>query len=254
MARFTDKSIAALRPKVERYEVWEGGGFGVRVSPRGAKAWIWVYHFVGRPRRMTLGTYPALGLADARIKLADARKLLEHGIDPGDREVRARKAERAAETLAELAEAYLDKWARPRKRSAAEDERILHKDVIPAWGRRKANDVARKDVIALLDRIIDRGSPIAANRTLAVVRRMFGWALSRDIIPANPCAAVKAPGKETRRERVLSADEIAALWRSLDDPATPISQPIPPRAETATRHCAAQRRSHRCGVERIRYH
>jgi integrase len=226
MARFTDKQIAALRPKSERYEVWEGGGFGMRVSPRGAKAWIWVYHFAGRPRRMTIGTYPAMGLADARIKLADARKLLERGTDPGDREVQARKAERAAETVSELAEAYLDKWARPRKRSAAEDERILRKDVIPAWGRRKAQDIARKDVIALLDRIVDRGSPIAANRTLAVVRRMFGWGLSRDIIPANPCAAVKAPGKETRRDRVLNTDEIAALWRSLDDPEIAISPAI----------------------------
>jgi len=55
MARFTDKAVAALRPKVVRYEVWEGGGFGIRVSPRGAKAWVWVYHFSGRPRRMTLG-------------------------------------------------------------------------------------------------------------------------------------------------------------------------------------------------------
>jgi integrase len=226
MARFTDKSIAALRPKAERYEIWEGGGFGVRVSPRGIKAWVWVYHFAGRPRRMTFGTYPAIGLADARIKLADARKLLERGIDPGDREVQTRRAERAAETLAELAEAYLDKWARPRKRSAAEDERILRKDVIPAWGRRKAKDIARREVIALLDGIVDRGSPVAANRTLAVIRRMFGWALSRDIIPANPCSAVKAPGKETRRDRVLSADEIAALWRSLDNPETPISKPI----------------------------
>jgi len=236
MARFTDKAIAALRPKAERYEVWESGGFGIRVSPRGAKAWIWVYHFAGRPRRMTLGTYSALGLADARIKLADARKLLERGIDPGDREVQARKAERAAETLAELAEAYLEKWARPRKRSAAEDERILRKDVIPAWGARKANDIAREDVIALLDRIVDRGSPIAANHTLAIVRRMFGWALSRDIIPANPCAAVKAPGKENRRDRVLSANEIAALWRSLDDPTTPISQSIrlAPKLQLAT--------------------
>jgi integrase len=222
MGRFTDKFIAALRPMDERFEKWEGGGFGIRVSPRGGKAWIWVYHFDGRSRRMTLGAYPATGLADARIKLADARKLLERGVDPGDREVQAR----AAETIAELTEAYLDKWARPRKRSAAEDERILRKDVIPAWGRRKAQDIARRDVIVLLDRIIDRGSPIAANRTLAVVRRMFGWALSRDIIPANPCAAVKAPGKETRRDRVLSAEEIAALWRSLDDPATAISQPI----------------------------
>jgi integrase len=226
MARFTDKSIVALRPKTERYEIWEGGGFGIRVSPRGTKAWVWVYHFAGRPRRMTLGTYSAIGLADAHIKLADARKLLERGIDPGDREVQTRRAERAAETLTELAEAYLDKWARPRKRSASEDERILRKDVIPAWGRRKAKDIARRDVIALLDGIVDRGSPVAANRTLAVVRRMFGWALSRDMIPANPCSAVKAPGKETRRDRVLNADEIAALWRSLDNPAIPISQPI----------------------------
>jgi integrase len=226
MARFTDKSIAALRPRADRYEVWEGGGFGLRVSPSGVKSWVWLYHFEGRSRRMTFGTYPAMGLADARIKLADARKLLEQGIDPGERDIQGRKTDRAAENVAELAEAYLEKWARPRKRSASEDERILRKDVIPAWGRRKAKDIARKDVIALLDAIVDRGAPIAANRTLAVVRRMFGWALSRDIVPVNPCASVKAPGKETRRDRVLNADEIVAFWRALEDPEIGISQAI----------------------------
>ena len=260
MARFTDKFISALRPKAERYERWEGGGFGIRVSPRGGKAWIWVYHFDGRPRRMTLGPYvtkddgaapgePAdkkgIGLADARLKLAQARKLLERGIDPGDREVQTRKAERTAETLAELAEAYLEKWARPRKRSAAEDERILRKDVIPAWGKRKAQDITRRDVIALLDRIVDRGSPISANRTLAVVRRMFGWALSRDLVPANPCTAVRAPGKETRRDRVLSVDEIAALWRALDNP--PISKPI--RLALKLQLASAQRKAEVIGAE-----
>jgi Arm DNA-binding domain/Phage integrase family len=226
MGRFTDKFIAALRPTAERFEKWEGGGFGIRVSPRGGKAWIWVYHFDGRPRRMTFGAYPAVGLADARVKVGEARKLLERGVDPGDREVQQRKADRGAETLEELAEVYLEKWARPRKRSAAEDERILNKDVAPAWGRRKAKDIARRDVIALLDKIVDRGSPIAANRTLAVVRRMFGWALSRDIVSANPCARVKAPSQETRRDRVLSADEIAGLWRALDKPDLAISKPI----------------------------
>jgi integrase len=226
MTKFTDKFIAALRPKAERYEVWEGGGFGVRVSRRGGKSWIWVYHFAGRPRRLTLGEYPVMGLADARMKLAEARKLLERGTDPGEREVQQRKAEREAETVAELADAYLDNWARPRKRSAAEDERILRKDVLPAWGRRKAKDITRRDVIALLDRIVDRGSPIAANRTLAVIRRMFNWALSRDLVAASPCVAVAAPGEESRRDRVLSADEIARLWRALGNPATPISLPI----------------------------
>jgi integrase len=250
MARFTDKFIAALRPKAERYEKWEGGGFGVRVSPRG-KAWVWVYRHQGRPRRMTLGSYPAMGLADARIKLAEARKLLERGIDPGDVEVQQRKAERVAETVEELAEAYLEKWARPRKRSAAEDERILRKDVIPAWRRRKAKDIARRDVIALLDAIVDRGSPIAANRTLAVIRRMFGWALSRDIVPASPCVAVKAPAKERRRDRVLSADEIAALWRAFDNPELAMSLAI--RLALKLQLVTAQRKGEIIGAERSEF-
>ncbi len=70
MKRLTDKTVAALKPKHERYEIWDGNGFGVRVTPRGTKSWVLVYHHQGRPRRMTLGTYPGMGLADARIRLA----------------------------------------------------------------------------------------------------------------------------------------------------------------------------------------
>ena len=66
--RFTDKGIAALKSKAERYEVWESNrtGLGGRVSPAGRKSWIYMYRFDGRPRRMTLGSYPAMGLANAR--------------------------------------------------------------------------------------------------------------------------------------------------------------------------------------------
>jgi integrase len=187
---------------------------------------VWVFHFDGKPRRLTLGSYPEIGLADAHVRLADARKLLAQGIDPGERAVAQRKVERAAETVAELVEEYLEKWAWPRKRSATEDERQLRKDVIPAWGTRKAKDITRRDVIALLDRIVDRGSPIAANRALAVIRKLFNWALSRDIVATSPCAAVKAPGKERRRDRVLNADEVVRLWRALDDPEAPVSPAI----------------------------
>ena len=158
--RFTDRFIAALKPKADRYECWEGGGFGVRVSPNGKKAWVVVYHFDRKPRRVTLGSYPALGLADARVAVANAKKLLAQGIDPGEQVVAQRRAERGAETVEELIEEYLEKWARPHKRSAAEDERKLRKDVIPAWGRQRAKDITRRDVIALLDNIVDRGSPI----------------------------------------------------------------------------------------------
>ncbi len=215
--KFTDKGIAALKPKAERYEVWEGGrtGLGVRVSPAGRKSWIFMYRFGGKARRMTLGTYPALTLANAHVQHAQAKERLERGEDPGALHVEKRRAERTAETVNDIAEEYLDKWARPRKRSAGEDERILRKDVLPAWGTRKAKDIRRRDVILLLDKIVERGAPIAANRTLGIIRRMFNFAVARDLLDATPVAMVKAPAKENQRDRVLSADEIRTLWNGL---------------------------------------
>ncbi len=217
--RFTDRSIKALGPKSERFEIWEDGrtGLGVRVSPAGRKSFIYMYRFGGKARRMTLGTYPKVPLVTARVRYAKAKELLAKGTDPGAELVKARKAERGADTVAELAEIYLEKWARPRKRSADEDERILRKDVLPHWEKRKAKDIRRRDVIELLDGIVERGSPIAANRTLAVVRKMYNFAISRDIVDATPVAMVKAPSKENQRDRVLSADEIRTFWTGLDD-------------------------------------
>ena len=80
--RFTDRSIAALKPKVERYEIWEDGrtGLGVRISPKGRKSWGYMYRFDSKARRMGFDTYPAVGLASARVKHAKAKALLGEGI------------------------------------------------------------------------------------------------------------------------------------------------------------------------------
>ncbi len=216
--RFTDKGIAALKPKAERYEVWEAGktGLGVRVSTRGRKSWIYMYRFGGKARRMTIGTYPPLTLANARVLHAKAREVKEEGEDPGVSHIAKRRAERHAHTVADLVEEYLEKHARPNKRSAAIDERVLKKEVVPVWGRRKAKDITRRDIITLLDGLVDRGSPVMANRLLAIVRRMFGFAVERDILGATPCVYIKAPTKETPRDRVLSSTEIAAFWHGLE--------------------------------------
>jgi hypothetical protein len=115
--KLTDARIKALRPRKSRYEVWDGRGFGVRVAPSGRKSFVFVYHFHGRPRRMTLGTYPALSLADANHALAWARKQLDRGIDPGELVVAERKLEREAETFKELVNLWIERWAkRYRKR------------------------------------------------------------------------------------------------------------------------------------------
>lgn len=214
--KLTDMLLRNLKPQPQRYMVWGNHGLGVRVSPKGKKSFVYLYRYEGKPRFLTLGDYPRMSLADAHKAHAEARKKLEQGIDPGAETMAEREEERNAPTVAALVDEYLEKWAKPRKRSWRGDNRILEKDVLPEWGRSKARDITRRDVLRLLDGIIDRGAPIMANRTLAVVRRMFNFAVGRDIVPASPCMAVQAPAAENRRDRVLTPDEIRALWQALE--------------------------------------
>jgi integrase len=216
--QFTDKLIKSLKPKEERYDVREinGKGFMIRVFPSGQKSWGMIYHFEGKKKRMTFGSYPELTLADARTAHMQAINILAKGKDPALIKQREAIEARASLTINKLIEEYMEKWAKPRKRSWKEDFRIFEKDVMPAWGKRKAKEITRRDVILLLDNIVDRGSPIIANRTLAAVRRMFNFAIERDILEVNPCYAVKAPAKENKRERLLSLKEIKIFWDKLD--------------------------------------
>ncbi len=214
--KLTDMFLRNLKPQAKRYMVWADNGLGVRVSPKGRRSFIYMYRYEGKARFLTLGDYPRMSLADAHKSHGEAMKKLENGIDPGAETIAGRREERKAPTVADLVEEYMEKWAKPRKRSWREDERILGKDVVPAWGHRKARQITRRDVIRLLDGIVDRGAGIMANRTLAVVRRMFNFAVSRDIIPVSPCLAVRAPAQEQQRDRVLTTDEISGLWHALE--------------------------------------
>ncbi|MEW8646647.1 MAG: tyrosine-type recombinase/integrase [Candidatus Thiodiazotropha endolucinida] len=213
--KFTDRKIKNLKPKSERYEIWEGNGLGIRVTPKGVKSWVFIYRYQGKTRRLTLGRYPKMTVAKAHADHGKALLALEKDIDPGTIEVEARRQDRRAPTVKMLVDEYIEKWAKPRKRSWAKDESILDRDVVSEWSKRKAKDITRRDVVLLLDGIVERGAPIQANRTLAVIRKMFNFAVSRDIVPSNPCLQVKAPAPENQRDRVLSAEEIKILWDAL---------------------------------------
>lgn len=216
--KWTDTKLKAIKAKPERFIEWEPGGtgLGLRISPAGRKSFIYMYRFQGRPRMMTLGPYPRIGLAKARLMAAESREKLIHDIDPGAEHTEKKKQERGAPTIKTLADEYLNLWAKPRKKSWQEDERIIYKDIIPTWGRVKAKNLKRRDILLLIDSIIDRGAPISANRTLAVIRRMLNFAVERGIIDATPCVSVKAPGKENRRDRILRESEIRQFWNRLE--------------------------------------
>jgi integrase len=88
--------------------------------------------------------------------------------------------------------------------------------VLPRWRGRLMRDITRRDVLDLLDRVVDTGKPIAANRVFSAIRKMFNWAVARDIIATSPCAGVKPPSAERSRDRVLSDDELRLVWRAAD--------------------------------------
>ena len=141
---------------------------------------------------------------------------LDAGIDPGAEQISLQEAERLAPTVPALAYEYLERHAKPNKRSWQEDDRILQKDILPHWKYKKAKDIERREVISLLDDIVNRGAPIQANRTLAVIRKMFNFALQRDIVQVSPCAGVEAPAQEQQKDRVLSDDELRLFWLGLE--------------------------------------
>lgn len=215
--RLNDTSVRGLRATVgqDRTDFWfDEKGLGLRVSKTGRKTWVYVYHFNGRSRRYTLGTYPTVGVADVRALHATAMSHVERGIDPGDAYQMERSEARNAPTLAELATEYLEKHA-SKKKSGEKDRQMLERDVLPKWKALKAHEVTKRDVTKLLDEIVERGAPISANRVLALVRKMFNFGIERSLVEANPCDHISQPAPNGRRDRVLTHDEIRKFWFGL---------------------------------------
>ena len=214
--KFSDVYLKSLKPEEKKYYRREANGFTVRVMPSGAKTWLFVYTFEGKRKEMNLGSYPEVRLADARTKYSAAFELLKNGKDPAGMDRQAKDERRKAPTVADLCVEYIERHAKKFKRSWETDERILNHDVIPAWGKRKAADIVKRDVVLMLEKIVDRGSPVMANNTFATIRKMFNFAVERDILPHTPCYGVKPPAPKVARERVLTEPEIKTFWANLD--------------------------------------
>jgi integrase len=215
--RFTDRGLKALkpppRPKQVDYFDESLPGFGLRVSYNGRKSWVVLYRCNGVKGRLTLGRFEVIPLAEAREKAREALRAAANGNDPGAEKHRNREAP----TFQQLADRYIEEYAKPRKRTWQKDRRLLDKNLIPALGRQKAHTIARADLRAELNNIRNRPAPVEANRTFEVVRRLFNWAIEEEILSESPAAKLPKPAEEAQRERTLTADELQTLWRALDD-------------------------------------
>ncbi len=239
--QFTDRWLKAHdgRPFTSESELNERRGFGVRVSPKGTIAFQYRFRHQGRKQRMHLGTYPDTTLAEARERHEAARKHVDQGRNPIQvqrdeareaerrRQEEQRRAEEEArrETVRELADEFMARFVETGRRRPDHVRQMLYGSekhrlgVLNDIGDLKAKAITRRDVVRALDKIVDRGARVQANRTAAVLKQMFQYGVERGIVEDNPAAAIRIRtigGKEQARDRALSHEEIRALWNRIE--------------------------------------
>lgn len=226
----TVRGIEALKPDPKkRREVADGGsGLYVVVQPSGRKGFAVRYrNQYGKTRKLTLKLqWPADEKARAGV-LTKAREMareallaIAEGRDPAAE--KAERREQTPETVEAAFAEYLQRYAMKQQKSWAETQRTFERDIIPekkgrdvvSWRGRELSSITKRDVILLLDSIVDRPAPVLANRVHGHLRRFFSWCVERDMLKTSPMTGIKPPTQERARDRVLTKDETFAFWRA----------------------------------------
>lgn len=227
MAKLTDIEIRNWIKSGERFE-GRSAGDGLYLRYREADVsptWRFRYRFDGKQRVMSLGSYRDVSLADARetVKKLAAQVALGHDV-AGEKQERKQaalakiEAEKNAYTVAELADEYFERMILGRWKHPNIVRSRIEKDIKPAIGSLKVEDVKPRHIDELLQAVVKRGAPTMANDVLRWLKRMFNYAIKRHVIENNPAAAFDlsdAGGREEGRKRWLTSDELVKLFAAM---------------------------------------
>lgn len=186
-------------------------GFGLRITAKGARAFVLNYRVKGRERRITIGQYPTWTVLAARKQAEQMRRQVDQGQDP----LEERVAERSAPIVRDLFERYAAEHL-PTKalRSAADDRSMWLKDILPRLGAKKVGDITTRDCDDLHG-AISADRPIRANRVIEVLRKALNLAIRWGWIERNPASGGRR-NPEHKRTRYLTRDEVARLMAALE--------------------------------------
>ena len=214
----TAKLIENLQSRNDRrYEVRDLllPGFGVRVSVNGKKTWFAVGRVGGRQVRHTIGTYPTITLGEAR----EAARLILKDIQLGLYAPAKPAPERGPPTLNQMITLFIEIYAKPKNRGWKAVQATFRK--FSSLDDRPIAEITRADVVKVLDDIAARGAPIAANRAMSAIKKLFAWSLDRGAISVHPLVGLHKPGIERSRDRVLTEEELKSFWYATEDLAFP---------------------------------
>ncbi len=246
----SDTKLRALKSTDKVFSESDGGGLYIEVMPTGKKRWGLKYRtLTGKQETIRLGDYPAYSLADARTWRDDCKVLAGRGLSPmalkrGDpipddaapvakelaqlfirewclKAIEKAKAKEEATKASETVEAFARRWyaeiVEPANSTPRNIKRVLDKDVIPAIGGKQIADVTVTDILAITDKIKNRGADQMALQTRNVLKRLFAYAIAREKTQFNPAAAIEAKFIASARSRdvALSPEEMGKLLRAI---------------------------------------
>ena len=187
-------------------------GLSLRHTKNDVKSFSFTYKVYGQMNRITLGRYPDIGLKQARAKADEYRRIVASGEDPRRQHTNKKEAEKL--TVTNMIDIFIDKYAKQKNSSWQQAQSNLRLYLAPNLGRYPISKVKRSDIHAILDDLIKQGKGTAANRALAHMRKFFGWLVEHDYLENSPADHIKQKYEERPRSRVLSDDELKAIWTS----------------------------------------
>jgi integrase len=216
--KLTVKTTAALRlASAERDKIWfddDIAGWGLRIRGGGKRAWIFQYAIGGRTRRLTFGTYPAMSVTTARAQAEQLHAQTKLGRDPAQEKADVKA--HAGETFGDCLSFYLGRrraQGKLRDTTLSETERHLNVN-LRALHNLRIDKLDRRAIAAELSRFAAERGPVQANRTLASVSKFLNWCVGEGYITSNPAQLINK-NPERPRDRLLSMDELAHIWRAL---------------------------------------
>lgn len=216
----SDAKLRTLKPAAKAYKLADAGGLYVLVSPAGARLWRFAYRFHDRQKALTLGSYPLVSLADARVARDEAKRLLLAGLDPAV----ARKAEERRQRLAagQTFGIVADEWFEKRRKRWVESyaSRLrsrLDADLMPYLGARPIADIQPIEVLDVIRRIERRDAIEMAKRVMQMAGAIFRYGVATARCPRDPTAdlkgALQEPGPPKHRSALMARELPAFLAR-----------------------------------------
>ena len=195
----SDAKVRAAKPKDKRYKLTDEKSMFLLVAPNGSKYWQLKYRYDGKEKVYQIGTYPDIGLADARKARDEARSLIAKGVDPmaQKRAAKRSKAEAASNSFRLIALEWMEKRGKHSATGDARLLRILEKDLFPTIGDTAITEIGPPEILRALRKIESRGALETAKKARQAAGQIFRYAVATGRADRDPSADIRDALKKT---------------------------------------------------------